>query len=92
MSAEYVDRNLLFGVLALQMDFISRESLIAAMNAWVLEKQRPLGDILVDQGRLGANRRSLISALVEEHVALHHGDRYLHKPCHSRRTGAAILA
>jgi hypothetical protein len=26
------DRNLLFGILALQMNFISREQLIAAMN------------------------------------------------------------
>ena len=32
------DRNLLFGILALQMDFISRDTLIEAMNAWVLDK------------------------------------------------------
>jgi hypothetical protein len=36
------DRNLLFGILALQMDFISRDALIAAMNAWVLDKAKPL--------------------------------------------------
>ena len=36
------DRNLLFGILALQMDFIDREQLVAAMNAWVLEKDKPL--------------------------------------------------
>ena len=36
MSQSHVDRNLLFGILALQMDFISREALVAAMNAWVL--------------------------------------------------------
>lgn len=74
MAEVHVDRNLLFGVLALQMDFISRENLIAAMHAWVLEKHKLLGDILVDQGALAASRRSLISAVVEEHVALHHGD------------------
>ena len=37
------DRNLLFGIVALQMDFIDRDSLVAAMNAWVLEKTKPLG-------------------------------------------------
>ena len=42
MSAA-ADRNLLFGILALQMDFISRDALIAAMNAWVLDKAKPLG-------------------------------------------------
>src|SRR4051794_7147566 len=37
------DRNLLFGILALQMDFVPRDQLITAMNAWVLDKARPLG-------------------------------------------------
>ena len=37
------DRNLLFGILALQVNFISRDALIKGMNAWVLEKHRPLG-------------------------------------------------
>ena len=40
------DRNLLFGILALQIDFISRDALIKAMNAWVLEKSKSLGQIL----------------------------------------------
>src|SRR5262245_1143257 len=46
------DRNLLFGILALQMDFINRDQLIAAMNAWVLDKAQPLGQILCAQGAL----------------------------------------
>ena len=32
------DRNLLFGVLALQMDFITREALLSAMQAWALRE------------------------------------------------------
>ena len=40
------DRNLLFGLLALQMDFLSRDQLLEAMLGWMLEKQTPLGDIL----------------------------------------------
>src|SRR5579864_6759450 len=46
------DRNLLFGVLALQMDFVGRDDLIAAMNAWVLDKDRSLGQVLREQGKL----------------------------------------
>ena len=37
------DRNLLFGILAVQMNFVSRDALIAGMNAWVLTQHRPLG-------------------------------------------------
>ena len=37
------DRNLLFGILALQMDFIRRDALVKAMHAWVLDKAKPLG-------------------------------------------------
>jgi hypothetical protein len=32
------DRNLLFGILALQMDFISRDALIAAMQLCELQR------------------------------------------------------
>src|SRR5262249_33208794 len=60
------DRNLLFGNLALQMDFISRDSLIAAMHAWVLDKGKPLGQILVEQGTLQPAKRDLLEALVAE--------------------------
>jgi serine/threonine protein kinase len=68
------DRNLLFGVLALQMDFIDRDQLVRAMNAWVLEKHRPLAEILVEEGALAHARRALLEPLVEEHVRAHGGD------------------
>ena len=50
MSHSTVDRNLLFGILALQNNFINREVLLAAFTAWVVDKQRPLGEILREQG------------------------------------------
>jgi tetratricopeptide (TPR) repeat protein/serine/threonine protein kinase len=68
------DRNLLFGILALQMDFISREHLIAAMNAWVLEKQTSLGDILLRHGALHDDTLALLEAIVRKHLELHGGD------------------
>src|SRR5262245_4673436 len=65
------DRNLLFGVVALQMNFVGRDELIAAMNAWVLDKHKPLGEILAEQGKLSAERRQLLEALVAEHLKAH---------------------
>jgi serine/threonine-protein kinase len=74
MSAASADRNLLFGILALQMDFIGRDALIAAMHAWVLDKAKPLGDILAEQGALTSEHRTLLDALVEAHLAQHGND------------------
>lgn len=37
------DHNLLFGILALQNTFVSRDHLVEAMNAWVPDRHRPLG-------------------------------------------------
>ena len=68
------DRNLLFGILALQMDFICRDALIAAMNAWVLDKATPLGQILLEQGKLTPDRLQLLEALVAEHLRVHGND------------------
>ena len=74
MSAPNHDRNLLFGILAVQMDFISRDALVTAMNAWVLTKDKPLGEILVSQKALTADRRTLLEALVQEHLKQHGND------------------
>jgi WD40 repeat protein/serine/threonine protein kinase len=74
MSASNSDRNLLFGILALQMDFISRDALIAAMHAWVLEKAKPLGQILLEQGHLDPEHLNLLEALVQAHIRGHRND------------------
>jgi serine/threonine-protein kinase len=74
MLAAHTDRNLLFGILALQMDFVSRDALVAAMHAWVLAKDRPLADILAEQGALKAEHRTLLDALVQAHLAQHDND------------------
>ena len=74
MANPTADRNLLFGILALQLDFVSRDALIAAMHAWVLEKSKPLGQVLVEQGKLATDRLQLLDALVAEHLKQHGGD------------------
>ncbi|HEV3445599.1 MAG TPA: serine/threonine-protein kinase [Gemmataceae bacterium] len=68
------DRNLLFGILALQMDFIQREGLIQAMHGWVLQKTKPLGQILEEQGALSSEQRALLEPLVQAHLKAHDND------------------
>lgn len=63
-----VERNLLFGVMALKLDFISRDGLLQGMKAWVLNKTRQLGDILVGQANLTAEHRDLLEPLLAAQV------------------------
>jgi serine/threonine protein kinase len=74
MTSSANDRNMLFGILAQQMDFITRDALIAAMHAWVQEKHKPLGQILLEQKALTADTHALLEALVKKHLALHSDD------------------
>jgi tetratricopeptide (TPR) repeat protein/tRNA A-37 threonylcarbamoyl transferase component Bud32 len=68
------DRNLLFGILALQADLISRDALIGAMNAWAVNKATPLGQILRDQGALDEEGHALVEALVRRSLDRHQSD------------------
>ena len=67
------DRNLLFGILALQMEFITQAGLIAALQAWTLQKSRPLGELLVELGHMAADDRAALEPMVDRHVARHGG-------------------
>src|SRR5260370_5583144 len=74
MSYHSSDRNLLFGILALQMDFISREALIKSVYAWVLEKSKSLGHILTEQGAMPADLCDFVEALIDKHLQAHGND------------------
>ena len=74
MSPNTADRNLLLGILAHQNAFITKEQLLAGMQAWLFDKARPLADILREQGALDEPRRALLDALVDQHVKQHGGD------------------
>jgi len=62
---------LLFGILALQMNFIGRDDLIAAVSTWVLDKSRSLETILSEKGSLNVECRELLVALVQKHLEQH---------------------
>ena len=52
--AAAADRHLLFGLLALQTGIINQGQLVAAFQAWTLDKTRSLADILDARGDLNA--------------------------------------
>jgi eukaryotic-like serine/threonine-protein kinase len=54
-----------------QMDYISKDALIQAMTAWVLDKSKPIGQILLDQKALSDDTHQLLETLVQKHLALH---------------------
>jgi len=74
MEQQNADRELLFGILALQHDFIDRAALIAAFDRWVHNKHKRLGEILLEQGALSSDDHSLLSTLVERHLRKHGHD------------------
>src|SRR6516225_9096211 len=74
MSALVADRNLLFGLLALQNGLVNQVQLVAAFQAWTLDKARLLADHLVARGDLDADDRSAVDALVARHLKKHGGD------------------
>ena len=74
MGPTDADRNLLLGFLALQMDFVSRDALLAALGAWVSDKSLDLGRIFLGQGTLTPDRHALLEALAREHLKAHGDD------------------
>ena len=67
-------RDLLFGLLALQIGLIDQAQLVAAFQAWSRLKDRSLADLLVDRGDLDADDRAAVEALVARHLKRHGGD------------------
>ncbi len=68
------DRHLLFGLLALQNGIINQGQLVAAFQAWTLDKSKSLADHLESRGNLTAATRALLEALAEVHLEAHDGD------------------
>src|SRR5688572_17510430 len=70
------DRNLLLGILALHMELISRDALLAAVEAWLHDQEMPLDEHLIERGALTAEHRELLVSLVEAHIRHHWGDTH----------------
>ena len=68
------DRNLLFGVLAFQDDFIDMSQLAAVCRAWAADKSRPIPDLLVERGWLTDSDRGELDRKVERKLRRYGGD------------------
>ncbi len=69
MEPDRTDTNLLFGILAVKMNFIAKEELFEAMGVWFLDRHKTLGEILVDRQALIGKDRDLLEAMVGESQA-----------------------
>jgi serine/threonine-protein kinase len=61
----------ILGLLALQNHFLDRDALVAAFDAWVSEKSKPLGQLLLDRKALSPARYAALELLVKEHIQQH---------------------
>ena len=74
MSQPASDRNLLFGIIALQMDLITARWARRGDARLGSRETEALGQILVDQGGMSPDEHALLEALVAKHVERHWGD------------------
>lgn len=68
------DRNLLFGVLALQTDLIESPQFTDACAAWAARKNTTLADILIERGWITAADKADVERLMERKLKRHGGD------------------
>ncbi|MEK7794538.1 MAG: hypothetical protein AAB353_08405, partial [Candidatus Hydrogenedentota bacterium] len=68
------DRNLLFGVLAIQLGIITPDRFVEAAAAWATSPDKTLAERLLDTAALTPRQRELIDRFVEEAVRHHDGD------------------
>jgi len=68
------DRNLLFGVLALQSAFIDNNQFAEVCAAWTTRKRSPLAELLRERGWISGAEQQQIERSVERHLQRHGGD------------------
>ncbi len=71
MSAE---RELLFGVLAVQLNLVRSDQAMEAAAAWAVDRNRSMAGRLVEIGAISEERRRLVEKLVDEAVDAFDGD------------------
>jgi tetratricopeptide (TPR) repeat protein/tRNA A-37 threonylcarbamoyl transferase component Bud32 len=70
------DRNLLFGVLALQADLIDADRFAEVCSAWAAKKSIPLAELLRERGWITADEQSHVEFLLERKLRKHQGDAH----------------
>src|SRR5688500_1763917 len=74
MSHVGADRNLLFGVLARQLELIDDRQFTGVCGEWATSKDVPRSEILAERGWITPEDRRQIESLLERKVEKHGGD------------------
>src|SRR5262245_24598352 len=72
--AHSTERQLLFGLLALQNGFITRDQLVGVFGVWIVDKSRSIDSVFAEQKAISADTRDLLAALTDRHLAQHDND------------------
>jgi len=73
-SRASADLDLLLGILAYQLDFVSRDQLLSAARQWSKDRSKSFDVLLIELEILTPSLRDLLLPLVKQHVADHNGD------------------
>lgn len=68
------DRNLLFGVFAIQFRLVTKDQFVETAAAWAVDPEEPLSRRFVRHGILTEEQCRFVERLVDEAVQLHHGN------------------
>ena len=68
------DRNLLFGALAFQNEYIDLSQFAAVCRAWAADKSRPIAELLVERGWIDAHAQFELERLAERKLKRSGGD------------------
>ncbi|MEM8944461.1 MAG: WD40 repeat domain-containing serine/threonine protein kinase [Planctomycetota bacterium] len=74
MSEPFNNRDLLYGVLAVQMGYVDRRQLISAIGSRHAGDLESMGDVLLHQQVIDEECKRSLDQLVEDHIALHGND------------------
>jgi eukaryotic-like serine/threonine-protein kinase len=74
MAASQTDRNLLFGVIALQLDILDQSQFAEACAVWALDMNRAMADLLEERGWITPEDRQEITRNLERKLKKHRGD------------------
>ncbi|MGC4004283.1 MAG: hypothetical protein QM811_14660 [Pirellulales bacterium] len=66
--SNFTEPELIFGLLAQRLGWISRDQLLAGTRAWIVNKSVPPAEHLVRLGVLSPERRRLLGPLVDEQL------------------------
>lgn len=94
MSAERpsAERNLLFAIMAVQVRMAERAVVVGALRAWVRDRSRWIGELLVELAALDADQHDALARLVDAQIRAQGGDplRSLSRLCETAEARALI--